>query len=785
MRLFIFAFAAGIWFLQQQSELPAPALSAGIGAVASVCLALVAVGQKSALVARRFLTRPLLMIGAAGLGFIWAAGFAHWRLAEELPHDLEGRDIEVHGVVAGLPQELERGLRFVFDVEQAVPGVPHRISLAWYRGSDGEADESLRVPVRAGERWRFTVRLKRPHGNLNPHGFDYEAWLFERGIRATGYVRPRADAVRLEARVWRPGYAVEMLRESIRERFRAALPEAPYAGILIALTIGDQQAIEPELWQSFARTGITHLMSISGLHVTMLAGLAYALVNWLWRRSPRLPLHLPAQKAAALGGLLAAFGYCLLAGFAVPAQRTLYMLGVVALAHLSGRELSASRVLALALLFVLLLDPWAVLAAGFWLSFGAVGLLFLIGGGRLGPAHWLGEWLRAQWAVTIGMLPALLMLFQQFSLVSPLANALAIPLVSFVITPLAMLGSLPLLDPVLALAHWVTAAMMLAVDWLAAQPLAVWQQAAPPVWAMLLALLGGFWLLLPRGIPARWLGLLCFLPLLTAEAPRPLAGTAQVTVLDVGQGLAIHVQTAGHDLLFDAGPAFSADADSGNRIIAPYLRAMGVRRLDAMVISHADKDHEGGAASVLAALPVGLLKTSLPFEHPLSAQPVRHELCVAGDAWEWDGVRFEMLHPGAEPLSRKSNDLSCVLRVSASGRSMLLTSDIEAVSEQALLARYGKRLASDAMTAPHHGSRTSSTAEFLAAVAARDVIFPVGYRNRFGHPKDDVVARHAAAGARLHRSDAHGAIRVDLAPEGVGIRHQRAESRRYWHGDGS
>jgi len=785
MRRFVLAFAVGIWFLQRQPALPDAPLLAALGTVALLALAWGVVGQKSALVTRRFLSRILLAVGAAGLGFLWAAGFAHWRLAEELPHDLEGRDIEVHGVVAGLPQELERGLRFVFDVEQAVPGVPHRISLAWYRGSDGEADESLRVPVRAGERWRFTVRLKRPHGNLNPHGFDYEAWLFERGIRATGYVRPRADAVRLEARVWRPGYAVEMLRESIRERFRAALPEAPYAGILIALTIGDQQAIAPELWQSFARTGITHLMSISGLHVTMLAGLAYALVNWLWRRSPRLPLHLPAQKAAALGGLLAAFGYCLLAGFAVPAQRTLYMLGVVALAHLSGRELSASRVLALALLFVLLLDPWAVLAAGFWLSFGAVGLLFLIGGGRLGPAHWLGEWLRAQWAVTIGMLPALLMLFQQFSLVSPLANALAIPLVSFVITPLAMLGSLPLLDPVLALAHWVTAAMMLAVDWLAAQPLAVWQQAAPPVWAMLLALLGGCWLLLPRGIPARWLGLLCFLPLLTAEAPRPLAGTAQVTVLDVGQGLAIHVQTAGHDLLFDAGPAFSADVDSGNRIIAPYLRAMGVRRLDAMVISHADKDHEGGAASVLAALPVGLLKTSLPFEHPLSAQPVRHELCVAGDAWEWDGVRFEMLHPGAEPLSRKSNDLSCVLRVSASGRSMLLTSDIEAVSEQALLARYGKRLASDAMTAPHHGSRTSSTAEFLAAVAARDVIFPVGYRNRFGHPKDDVVARHAAVGARLHRSDAHGAIHVDLAPEGVGIRHQRAESRRYWHGDGS
>jgi competence protein ComEC len=325
-------------------------------------------------------------------------------------------------VVAGLPQALERGVRFEFEVEQAVAGVPPRISLAWYRGRDDTDDEaSPAMPVRAGERWHFTVRLKRPHGNLNPHGFDYEAWLFERGVRATGYVRP-ASAARIEAQVWRPGYAVEMLRETIRDRFRAALPDAPYAGILIALAVGDQHAIDPGLWQTFARTGITHLMSISGLHVTMLAGLAYALINWLWRRSANLPLRLPAQHAAAMGGFLAAFLYCLLAGFAVPAQRTLYMLAVVAAARLSAREISGSRVLSLALLLVLLLDPWAVLAGGFWLSFGAVALLFHIGSGRLGPVHWLLEWGRAQWAVTLGMLPALLALFQQFSLVSPLGQ---------------------------------------------------------------------------------------------------------------------------------------------------------------------------------------------------------------------------------------------------------------------------------------------------------------------------------------------------------------------------
>ncbi len=789
MRLFVLAFAGGVWLLQQQPVLPHPAWLAGLASGALLALAWRGLRRRpgdagsaeSALAPRRFVTSGLLVLPAAVLGFVWAASFALLRMSDELPVAIEGRDIEIVGVVAGLPQALERGVRFEFAVEDALPGVPSHVSLAWYRGRD-EADDDVSppIPVRAGERWRFTARLKRPHGNVNPHGFDYEAWLLERGIRATGYVRPRS-AERIAERVWRPAYMVEMLREGIRDKFRAALPDAPYAGILIALAVGDQQAIDADLWQTFARTGITHLMSISGLHVTMFAALAYAVVNWLWRRSGTLPLRLPAQHAAALGGLLAAFCYCLLAGFAVPAQRTLYMLGVVAAARVWGREVAASRVLALALLLVLLLDPWAVLAAGFWLSFGAVAVLFHIGSGRLGPAHWLVEWGRAQWAVTLGMLPALLALFQQFSLVSPLANALAIPLVSFVITPLALIGTLPWCDPLLSLAHLVTGWLMAFVEWLGGLPLAMWQQAAPPSWAVLLALGGGIWLLLPRGFPARWLGLLAFLPLLTATPPRPAAGVVEITVLDVGQGLAVHVQTAAHDLLFDAGPAFSADADSGNRIIAPYLRAIGVRALDVLVISHADKDHEGGAASVLAALPVALMKSSLPFEHPLSAQPVAHQPCADGDGWSWDGVRFEILHPGAEPLTRKANDASCVLRVTAGGQSMLLTSDIEAASEDALLTRHPGGLAAAAMTAPHHGSRTSSTSAFIAAVAARDVVFPVGYRNRFGHPKEDVVGRYMESGARLHRTDADGAVSIGLSAAGATLRHERDMRRRYWH----
>ena len=319
MRLFVLAFACGIWLLQQQAALPAAPWLGGLGAGALLALGLRRRWRESAPAIRRWLAAALLAAAAAALGFVWAAGFAQLRLADELPPDMEGRDIEIRGTVAGLPQALERGVRFEFDVEQAAPGVPRHVSLAWYRGRDeADDDASPQVPVRAGERWRFTARLKRPHGNLNPHGFDYEAWLFERGIRASGYVRPRS-AERIDARVWQPGYAVEMLRESIRDRFRAALPDAPYAGILIALAIGDQQAIDAELWQTFAHTGITHLMSISGLHVTMFAGLAYAFINWLWRRSASLPLRLPAQHAAAAGGFIAALLYCLLAGFAVPA----------------------------------------------------------------------------------------------------------------------------------------------------------------------------------------------------------------------------------------------------------------------------------------------------------------------------------------------------------------------------------------------------------------------------------------------------------------------------------
>lgn len=759
------AFALGVWLLQQSAVLPAPTFLAA-GGVAGLLL----------LVQRR--VRWLAWLGCLLLGLSWAGGFADWRLNDTLPVAWEGRDIEVVGVVADLPQRMDRGVRFTFAVEQAAGPVPKRIALTWYRHLDAEADEEgdeeavpwvLPLP-RAGERWRFLVRLKRPHGNLNPHSFDYQGWLLERGIRATGYLRKSALTGRLAVDAGSFFGAIDQVRENIRTRMQRALPDHPYAGVLVALAIGDQQAIAPELWRRFAATGITHLVSISGLHVTMIGGLLAWLVNWGWRRSARLPLIWPAQKAPAVAGLLGAALYTLLAGFGIPAQRTLFMLMMLVAALLSGRVLTAAQVLGAALVVVLLIDPWAVLAAGFWLSFAAVALLFGIASGRV-TRHWAVEWLRAQWAITLGLLPALLALFQQFSLVSPLANMLAIPLVSLLVTPLVLLGSLPGFAWSLEIAHALLAGLMIFLDWLAGLPGALWQQHAPPPWTVLLAALGALCLLLPRGFPARWLGGVAFLPLFLIFPERPGPGELQLTVLDVGQGQAIHVQTATHDLLYDTGPALGS-SDAGVRHVLPYLRAVGVRQLDTLVISHADKDHAGGMDSVLAGLPVADVVGSTP----------KSRRCEDGASWSRDGVRFRFLHPAPEDYERKrsTNAMSCVLLIESAHGRILIPGDIEGKAETELLARHGAALHADILVAPHHGGRKTASPDFVAAVGAREVIFPVGYRNRFGHPLPAVAERFAASGAQLHRTDQAGAVRIWLRRSGADIIQERAQQQRYW-----
>ena len=725
-------------------------------------------------------TRGLAFFACLIVGFSYAAWRADIRLADELPAAWEGRDIEVVGVVAGLPQDFSQGTRFEFAVETALTAsavVPAKIMLSWYQGRGDEAPERRRI--KPGERWKMTVRLKRPHGNANPYGFDYEAWLLERNIRASGYVRPQPPE-RLAAMVWTPAYAVERTRFRIRERLLAALPadQYPLTGILVALAIGDQKSVHGDLWTTFNRTSVTHLFSVSGTHITMVAALLAGLLGWFWRRLPALALRLPTQRAALYAGCLTAFCYVFLAGFGVPAQRTLYMLFVAALAMASGRILAPSRTLALALLLVLLIDPWAVLAAGFWLSFAAVGALLYVTsaltGEGIGWRHRLRAWGGLQWTATLASLPILLMIFQQFSLVSPLANALSIPVISLIVTPLALLAALIPWSPILWLAHTILSWLMIFLEWCATWPL--WQTPAPPLWVVIVAALGVAISLLPRGLAGRSFGLLLLVPILFWPPAQPPAGSVNITVLDVGQGLATVVQTAGHTLIYDPGPLYSAESDAGQRVVVPYLRALGINRVDMLMVTHRDSDHAGGLASVMAAMAVGEVRSSLP--------EILGSRCERGQRWVWDGVSFEVLHPAAEAyqVESKTNHRSCVLMVEAGGHRMLLTSDIEAEDEAELLASYPGKLAADVLLVPHHGSRTSSTPAFIRAVGAGDVVIPVGYRNRFGHPKAEVLERYEQAGQRIWRTDRDGAIRLSLGLPGNALAAWRQEYARYWQG---
>lgn len=790
MVIFAVFFAPGIWLLQQQPDLP------GFD-WAWLCLLLpIGLLLPKATLRWRFLRAVLIAVSAFGIGFFHAVWQGQQRLASVLPSICQGRDIAVVGVVAELPRSHERGLRFRFDVERSLTPavtVPAHVYLSTYQDARNPP-----LPIHAGERWQLTLRLKQPHGTANPHGFDFEAWALERDIRAVGYVYGKGENRRLDALAegWR--YRIEHWREGLRDKFADALGSAPYAGVLVALAIGDQNSIPPEQWQIFTRTGTSHLVAISGLHVTMLASFAFALCYGLWRRSTRLLLWLPARKAAATAALLTALVYALLSGFAIPAQRTVYMVAAVAVALWLRRNFSLGQLLAIALISVLGIDPWAVIAPGFWLSFGAVALILFVTAHRLNASpseqtqHFhlpvrlpliLHEYATVQWAMTIGLIPLLLALFQQISIVSPIANAFAIPLVSLIVVPLALLGAALPGDIPLWLAHIALDGTMRALEWLSALPQAVWMQHAPPPWTLVAGMCGAIWLLLPRGFPARWLGVLMMLPMFANQPVPPEENTLRLLVFDVGQGLSVAVQTRNHALLYDTGPDYAGESDSGNRILVPTLHALGISRLDGVMLSHDDLDHIGGTASLLQTQPVSWVASPLPLDDTLADSAHEWRRCNDGRQWDWDGVHFELLHPGHDAAAgarKHDNELSCVLRISIGARAILLTGDIEKHSEARLLQQHRDKLSADLLVAPHHGSKSSSTDEFVAAVLPNYAVFTAGYRNRFNHPHPDVQQRYLDSGAELLRSDEDGAILVEMNESSLKLERYRKTHRRYW-----
>ena len=760
-------------------------------------------------------------------GALYSAWRAQQRLADVLDRQWENRAVTVQVKVTGLPRDLVNGWAFESRMlpEKHMNGLPSRVLLRWFSGPRGGPYTKPQRPpdglpdVRPGQIWQMTIKLKRHHTPRNFHGFDYDAHLFASGIRASGSISGAPRLLRDEP--WREwGTTIERLRFDLRRTLNQVLHGKRYGPVIIALVMGDQNGIDQDDWKIFNLTGITHLVSISGSHITMLAALGSLGVFRLWRRlrlqGKWLAERKPAHIAAAASGLIVAGMYSLLAGWGIPAQRTFVMLAILWISVTFRVQTKGMTLLMLAGLMILLIDPWAVLSIGFCLSFTGIAYLMLWGvrGERrlsVSTTWWqrlarsVGQAATLQLFMSVALLPLLIGLFHQYAFVSPIVNAFAIPIIGGLVTPLALLlavlcagGVWPqasfwlaqvthqLLQEVIEIAE-----VLSKQDWAAAD-----FSAAPTHW-IALGMMGLMIFALPKGFPARVFGLLLLVPVLVYRTPQPLPGDWFMTVLDVGQGAAVLVQTRHHTILFDTGLRHSHDSDSGSRVVVPYLRARGIPVIDELIISHSDLDHAGGAGSVLqqvqvrhAYTPFALnlylekeqqaLQRDLQMKNPLAM----FDFCQPGVAFAYDRVRFEFIHPWpVQGLPAKAdNDHSCVLRIDGEHHSALLTGDIGASVEKELMIARPALLAADVVMMPHHGSASSSSPMFVGAVQPLVAFAQAGYLNRYGHPAATVMARWRGASRLTLDTIQAGAIRLRSAAQGLWVNSARAATRRYWDG---
>ena len=741
--------------------------------------------------------RPLRLIaGGFAAGFVYALVAADARLDAMLPAALDGRAWELTGRVASLPVARGRYTFFEFAVWHGAPAdaekpaqvsiasavplpvqPPRRVRINLYdrrTARRGDAPGDRHADVRAGDRLRLRARLRRPRGYANPGGFDYERWLFMRGIGATGYARGYHKLG--DGSWWQP----LLWRRTLLEKLHAHRAVTAHVDSVAALSLGLGGALPPERGEILNVTGTRHLFAVSGLHIGLVFGLFFWLSRALLRRLPPPCARLPTRHAAALAALPFAFGYALLAGFSLPTQRALVMLLCFVCGGLQRRRLSLAQSLSASLLAVLLWDPFSPLSVSFWLSFTAVAFIVLFLSAHAGGAHW-GRWPKLQIYLSLAMALPTLALFARASLIAPLANLFAVPLVSFLILPASLSATL-----LAAFSDWPWSAAWLlrGVDalfdvfwgagaWLAATDVAEWSHHPSP-WALAAALVGVALLLALPHRSLKPLALVLLLPLLNKASAPPAPGDFEVVFLDVGQGLSVFVATHRHTLLYDTGAAYSA-FDLGAAVVAPYLRTRGVGELDLLLVSHNDNDHAGGAAGVLRHVAAKRLVGG----EPLAVAGRDFEACRDADGWTWDGVRFEILRPPAM-RAYTGNDASCVLRISGGGHSLLLTADVERAAERALTR--AARIASEVVLVPHHGSRTSSSPAFLDKVAPRLAVVTSGYRNRFGLPRADVLRRYHRRGVRVINTADTGALRLYFTPEAPPrITAHRRQTRRYWN----
>jgi competence protein ComEC len=809
MRLFSFFFLLGTILVQFFSELPS---LLWLTLLLSACITLVTFTRyKFKKTTNSVLTKkpaqiilPGIAISAFVAGLLIAVFSAQKQLNARLPAALEGQDIILQGRIQDIPEFRQTmdnqgniadgGLRFRFNIKQAfeldgkrqLPLSGGIVRLGWYKDWK---------PVEAGEIWRLRVRLKRPSGFMNPGGFDYEKWLFSERIIATGYVR-KAKNVALNQRISAaPWWSINHLREGIHKIIQTQVMDKPSAAILSALSIADRSNLDREQWQILQQTGTSHLVAISGLHIAIVAGFAFLPVFLLWRIFPRLNEMIPVPVAGGVLGIIFALFYAMLAGFTLPTQRALLMVMIALLGLISRRYYPASSILAIALVAVLLLDPLAAMTISFWLSFLAVGIILIILRRQMLIEKPRLHSLTLQIILSLGMFPLTLLFFGTGSLVAPLANIFAIPWVALIVVPLTLLGVL-----FIPLSRFFSDALFniaaLAVDWLFkgfeylnSFDLLTVDLPAIPVVYLLLAFAGFLFFLLPKGFPGRWLAAFLVLPAVLFSPAKPDPGSFTYALLDVGQGMASVLRTKNHVLIYDVGKRLNDNFDVGRLVVVPYLKAKGVHKVDVLILSHEDNDHRGGAKAVLEALDIDRVQSS-----DLSILPkYMVDSCQEGQSWQWDGVNFEVLSPPGDWIKSidpettgtpivSDNNLSCVLRVSNKHHSLLLTGDIEKRVEQQLVYRY-PNLQTEVIIVPHHGSKTSSSKLFLAETQAKLALLPVGYRNRFGHPKDEVIQRYENAGIKVLDTVENGALELVFPTSSelqVDIKAWRKEHRGFW-----
>ncbi|MCW8935730.1 MAG: DNA internalization-related competence protein ComEC/Rec2 [Gammaproteobacteria bacterium] len=767
----------GVCFLQIQPDITVPVWSsAEMLILLPICLWFF------------YLLRNQRVFIAFLIGYLWALLFAQLYFLHQLPEELHGQNILLEGVVDNLPAINETSVRFNLKVKRYLSingqksdilpaNLPDKVRLSWFH---------YKEEIHNGEHWQLLVRLKQPHGMFNPGGFDYEKWLYQENIQATGYIRKSHQNIKLSKK----DNGINRLREKL-QLILSDLPDSTYKGLLQALTIGQKSKISSEQWEVLRLTGTNHLMAISGLHIGLIAVMTFVLVSWLVPGF--LCLYLSSSQIAALASLLVAGFYAMLAGFTVPTQRAFIMLLVMMLAILLKRPVFSLNTLALSLIAVLIINPVNVLSVGFWLSFIAVLIISLVSNSRVQVKqlhlNTLLQSIRVQWLIALGMLPLSVLLFQQGSLISPVANMLAIPLVGMLIVPLCLLASLisvvslDLSVWVFTLTSDVLAYIWLILEWLSELPFNNWQRSTVPLLHSVLALIGVVILLLPKGLTVRFYGLFLLIPLLNYEYPKPQQGAFWIDVLDVGQGLSVLIRTREKSLLYDTGAKFSKNFDIGEKVVVPYLKYIGLNQLNTLMISHGDNDHAGGVKSVLNKLGTqSILGESSYIKKELSTYKTAN-FCKAGQKWTWNAVNFEVLHP---VLSYKRlNNRSCVLKVWNQHYSLILPGDIESKAERDMLKNSADKLKTDILLVPHHGSNTSSSINWLEKTAPQVAIVSAGYRNRFGHPTDKVLKNYEIMTSRVLNTAISGMIQIKVpalqSAELIKTTQYRKVRTHYWN----